>query len=335
MVNTNSNLKPTAKEHFLELIKTVKLSDLIAIAGLFVIIPGFIIVNIYLANFGIQDISLFKLKYLSAGFLFVGILSTYMFFVWKRIYYAEEDVGNIYLTISPNKKSVFVGLFSMVIVYADNAFGIVFATAFISLILFPSNEINTLFGFFVIFFIIDYPLVKLKRYQKSPKFSLSISCIFHILSVLLFFYFVEAKEPKTLFWTFLGITIAINFILDQRKKMQSGGAYITRLEGFDLIWISLLIIVLSINFGKTLYGKITSGFGGGKPISVNLLIDQKDISFFREISINVNNNASEEVSLLLETNSEIYFKKKNFAKDNNDRVIQMNKHIIKGVIYLK
>lgn len=75
MVNTNSNLKPTTKEYFLEIIKALKLSDLIAMAGLFVIIPGFIIVNIFLANFGIQDISLFKLKYLSAGFLFIGILS--------------------------------------------------------------------------------------------------------------------------------------------------------------------------------------------------------------------------------------------------------------------
>lgn len=187
MVNTNSNLKPTTKEHFLEIIKALKLTDLIAMAGLFVIIPGFIIVNIYLANFGIQDTYLFKLKYLSAGFLFIGILSIYMFFVWRRIYYAEEDVGNIYSTISPNKKSVFWGLLSMIIVYADNAFGIVFATVFASLILFPSNEINTLFGFFVIFFIIDYPLVKLKKYQKSPKFSFSLSCVFHILSVFLFF----------------------------------------------------------------------------------------------------------------------------------------------------
>lgn len=244
-------------------------------------------------------------------------------------------MGNIYLTISPNKKSVFLGLLSMIIVYADNAFGIVFAAAFASFILFPSNEINTLFGFFAIFLIIDYPLVKLKKYQKSPKFSFSLSCVFHILSVFFFLYFVEAKEPKTLFWTFLGITIAINFILDQKKKMQSGGTYITRLEGFNLIWISLLVIVLSITFGKTLYGKITPGFGGGKPISVNLVIDQKDTSFFQEISIKVNNNVSEEVSLLLETNNEIYFKKNNLVKDNNERVIQMNKHLIKGVIYLK
>lgn len=159
-------------------------------------------------------------------------------------------------------------------------------------------------------------------------------CIPYFIGLPLF-YFVEAKEPKTLFWTFLGITIAINFILEQRKKMKHGGTYITRLEGFDLIWISLLVIVLSITFGKTLYGKITPGLGGGKPISVNLVIDQKDTSFFQDISIKVNNNVSEEVSLLLETNNEIYFKKKNLVNDNNERVIQINKHLIKGVIYLK
>lgn len=320
----------TTKELLLEILKSIKLSDLIAIIGLFVIIPGFIIVNIYLANFGIQDISLFKMKYLSAGFLFIGILSIYMFFVWKRIYYAEEDVGNIHLIISPNKKSVFWGLISMIIVYADNAFGIVFAAAFTSLILFPSNEINALFGFFLIFFIIDYPLVKLKKYQKSPKFSFSLSCAFHILSVFLFFYFIKEKEPRTLFWTFLGITLAINFILDQRKKMQSGGTYITRLDVFDLVWITICIIVISITFGKTLYGKISPGFGGGKPILVNLIVNQKGTSFFQEISIKVNDNdVSEEVSLLLETNNEIYL------KNEDDKVIQISKQLIKGMIYAR
>ena len=84
---------------------------------------------------------------------------------------------------------------------------------------------------------------------------------------------------------FLGITIAINFILDKRKKIQSGGTYITKLEGFDLIWISLLVIVISITFGKTLYGKIPPGFGGGKPISVNLVIDQKTPLSFRKFQL--------------------------------------------------
>jgi hypothetical protein len=202
--SSKSNLKGTLIEAF----RVLKLSELITVLGIFVFIPGFIIVNVYLAGLGIHEHSLFRMKFLSAGFLFIALLAVYFFFVWRRIYYAEEDVGNIAITLiggSTSKFSIrFWGILSMVIVYADNGFGIVSAATLSSIILFPSEGLKIIFGIFLLFFLIDYPLYKMGKYAKHPRITSTIACSYHVLSLFLFFLFVKGEEPRALFWTFLG-----------------------------------------------------------------------------------------------------------------------------------
>jgi hypothetical protein len=91
--------------------------------------------------------------------------------------------------------------------------------------------------------------------------------------------------------------------------------------------------MFSISFGKKLYGKISPGFGGGKPVAVKLLVDQKNIPFLEEIQIKVDKNMSENVFLLFQTDGEMYIK---FLVNNkNERVVQLYKELIRGVIYVK
>lgn len=122
--------------------------------------------------------------------------------------------------------------------------------------MFPSEGIEIIFGLFLIFFLVDYPLYKLRKYEKSPRITFSISCAFHIISVFIFLFFVKQEESRGLFWTFVVITVAINIILDLRKKMKPGGGYISRLSFFDWIWIIILVIMFSISFGKNYMGRL-------------------------------------------------------------------------------
>jgi hypothetical protein len=333
--NENSKYKSYASEIF----QFFRLPDLITILSVFVLIPGFIIVNVYLADFGIYDYSLFRMKYLSAGFLFIMILAVYFFFVWRKIYYAEEDVGEIARILMTGSISKFGrsfwGFLAMIIVYADNAFGIVVATTLISMLAFPYINIGLVFGFLFLFFIIDYPMIKLNIYQKSPRVMFITSCIFHILSVFLFFAFIKEGEARMLFWTLVAITFIINSILDLRKKQQPEGSYVTKLSTFDFIWIMICVIGLSVYFGKTLYGKISPELGGGKPKTISLIIEKKDMSFFKKISIEINNNISEDLFLLQQTNNEIYIVSKKSIDEKNKNAIQLNKNLIQGIIYHK
>lgn len=333
----NNGSKTETKGLMPQALQFLKLSELITILGIFVFIPGFIIVNIYLAGLGIHDYSLFRMKYLSAGFLFIGILTVYFFFVWRRIYYAEEDVGNIAVNLIGKTNSKLLGhlwgIFSMALVYADNAFGIVVATSFVSSILFSVNKIGIFWGFLAFYFLIDYPLVRWGKYKKFPRITFTTSFVFYIVSLFVFFYFIKEKEPRTLFWIFVGITIVINFILDFRKKRQQGGNYITKLSLFDWIWVVVFIIMVGISFGKTLYGKITPGLGGGKPIAVTLMIDQNALPSVKEIPIKGSSNLTEKVFLVLQTEKEIYI---TFPIDNeNEKVVQLNKQLVQGIIYLE
>jgi len=138
-----------------------------------------------------------------------------------------------------------------------------------------------------------------------------------------------------LFWILVAITIIINSILDLRKKRQPEGSYVTKLSAFDFIWIMICVIVLSVYFGKNLYGKVSPELGGGKPKAISLIIDKKTIPFFKKISIEVNNNIAEDIFLLQQTNDEIYIVSKKSIDGKNKNAIQLNKNLIQGIIYHK
>ena len=330
-MNINSK---TNKGTFLELLLRLKLSELITILSIFILIPGFIIVNIYLGDFGIHDFSLFKMKYLSAGLLFIAILTIYIFFVWRKIYYAEEDVGNIATTLIAGTTSklgnIFWGILSMMIVMADNAFGIILASSLVSSIFFASKAVRIIFVILMFYFLIDYSLVKLKIPAKSPRVFFPLNGFIHSFFVFLFFYTVDEKEPIKLFWTFLLVTFFVNLILDMRKKLTQNGSYITKLSFFDLVWILIFVISLAISFGKFFYEKIDPALGGGRPISVSLIVDQKDIPIFQRLQIKVDQNLSEKVSLISQSENELYVVK---SEEIEGKAIQLSKKLIQGIIY--
>jgi len=57
------------------------------------------------------------------------------------------------------------------------------------------------------------------------------------------------------------------------------------------------------------------------------------MTFFQKISIKVENNLSDEVFLLLQTDKEIYVKRKALKNNKTKGAIQINKQIIRGIIY--
>ncbi|MCX5804241.1 MAG: hypothetical protein NTU69_12060 [Proteobacteria bacterium] len=313
----------------------MKAKDFLAISGIiigfFLYIQGFIIVNVSLRDLGIQYHPLLRTKYLSAGFLLIVILAVYFFFVWRSIYYAEELVDNFAAKLSHDKKSIFWGIFSMFLIYSDNAFGIVISTVFISQFLFHIKQLNVFWGFLCFFFLVDYPINKLKMHEKYPRFFLPLSCLFYVSSVIIFFYFVKAKEAINLFWMFVCITFFINLLLDLRKKFVSK-SYITRINMFDIVWIGIIYIVLSITFGKLFYTKIDSTYGGGKPIEVSIFVKKEEVQQLKQLPIKFDDNKSEKVLLILQTESDIYIKSKT-PNEKSDSVIQLNKNIVSSIIY--
>jgi len=321
----------------LKVTQSLRIPELIAFLGILIFIPGFIIVNVYLTSFGIHDFSVFRMKYLSAGFLFFGILAVYSIFVWNRIYFVEEDLPKIINTLAKNMTSKFwaliLGLFSTFLLYADNAFGIVFASSLAGVVLFQSREIGIFFGVYLIFFLIDYPLIKLGKYAKYPKVTYIFSFFFYIISVIIFLVFVKDYGPRMIFWGFVFVTIAINFLLDLRKKKQLNGSYMTKLSVFDWIWVIILAIVFSASFGRILYGKISPAFGGGEPTVIALIIDSKSIPLFRQTQIKIDNNSSEDVLLLMETDKEIYITKRVPNEDKTQKALRINKNIIQAIVY--
>lgn len=249
----------------------------------------------------------------------------------------EEDLPKIIVTLVQNTASkvwaVTLGLFSIFLLYADNAFGIVFASSLLSLILFQSRGIGILFCVYLIFFLIDYPLIKLGKYAKYRKITFTISFFFHILSIIVFLVFVKDYEPRRIFWGFVFITIAINILLDLRKRRQSNGSYITKLSLFDWIWILIFIIIFSTSFGSTLYGKISPSLGGGEPAVITLIIDSEDIPLFRQTQIKIDNNSSEDILLLMETDKEIYITKKGPIEGKTPKALRLNKNMIQAIVY--
>jgi hypothetical protein len=329
MTSTNNNSK--SEKSFLETLQLLSIPNLVAILGIFIYIPGCIIVNSYLIDYGVQDFSLFRIKYLSAGFVFIIIFTLYFIIVLQSIYYFDEKFDKILITLNPEKNSFFWIIFSTIRVIAEYALRHIVAVLVISTMFFPEkiSHINVSMRFFITLTGVIFLIVTSRLSQKWPKTVYSISGIFYLSSPFLFFHYLETTVTFKLLLMFIGIsTLYVSTLFITNKK-------IINFDKSDYFVILLFLILTSAFFGKLLYGDVKPEFGGGTQVPIKLIINKKNTPLFQEIPIVVNNNISEKVFLLLQTNNEYYIIKNKDSKYNNtEKSIQLSKKIIQGIIFV-
>jgi hypothetical protein len=292
--------------------------------GLFAVVLyvfGYIIVNMYFARYGIVSKGPLNQSYLSAGLTFVLILGLFFVTVGLKVHRMDED-GKALRGYKPQwLRSSFWWVIILTCLLARIALAITFITSVVMLT-FLRGSAAWLLPALGAYVAIDYPLTLFKLYARFPISGTLFSSTLYI--VLIWFAASRAhnRDFTFLFWVFTILAMMLLMELEFDKMFQSRSA--TRF----LVAVSASIL-LAISYGEMVYEKIPQSAGGGKPLTVQLLISPQGASAIVQF-MKVQSSLSEEVQLLSEDADE--FVVLSNSSDGAVHPIRLSKRLVDGVL---
>lgn len=262
---------------------------------------GFIIVNVYLASFGIRAFSLARATYISAGILFVithfiisvfgSILSWIVISLWIKV---EERVKK---KPGLQHKATF---FLIYLVIASIFFFVIFLLGLFAFLHAPTAPVGSMSPFQLTFLI---------KYE-----SLVVIIIMIMTGIL--------------------IGMLIRWYIN--RHVVAGYRELTNLVSLNkfiltcLVLMSPLLLMNTLQmWARSLYPEISPAFGGGAPVVVRLeVFDDKNSNLFTEIGLDVANNLTSPIRLIDNTDETL------IILLNNGNAAELDKSLIANILYL-
>jgi len=114
-----------------------------------------------------------------------------------------------------------------------------------------------------------------------------------------------------------------------KSVIQSGDNNRTTKPYFALITAVIFPLILLTSWSQSIYPMINPAFGGGRPISIQIeLNDENNQNLFRKMNIQIVNNVSEPIKLMDDSNETIA------VLLTNASAIRISKSYIANIIYL-
>lgn len=252
------------------------IAQTVAISTVVLYVFGFIVVNTYLAKFGIVSLGLFEARYVPAGAFVGALLFIYIVTAGLHVYYGPEKVGEL---VSAGKKdgkvSTLWGIFSMIHTYAGLGYGLALATTLVGWYFLDDGGAELLIIPMLLFYMIDFPLREKGTLDRLPRFSAILLFGFYCLFIATYVYVIDNNSLHALF----AVLFAIAFVQNQVQHEQDRTGHQSFSSRLMLIVaVPTVLLVLCLFVGRTLYGEVPRGVGGGKPPVVRLLFSDEAIS---------------------------------------------------------
>lgn len=280
----------------------------IATLSLVLYVSGFIVLNSHLASFGIQSFALLEPRYVMAGGLLFLTLGIYTAFAGRRVFYLDHDIQEFSKLGRGSRFSTIWEVFAGIHVITEALFGTVFAAWLIGGLLAEKRPSDLFFAVGGSFFLFDYALVWSGFYKRNPKAGARIAFLLHFMVVFLFFLLSEEQLPRDLFWAFVGLSLVLNLLLDLRNRIGQSESY----RIFEAGWVLFTVLLFSLYFGSSVYGRVRTSLGGGKPQPVRLILTDADKEKLSQIR-NKNALFSKKILLVAENENEVILRVPNNA----------------------
>jgi hypothetical protein len=301
---------------FLEIVPKISLS-FVALSYIF----GFIIVNTHLGNFGIFSTTVLKAKYIASGAVFL---------VFALL--AGMTIYPFLLFVSGRQPSLkWEGLYSL---------GSLFFMAFLLQHIAPEAVSPRSLNLSSIYFKIALGLWIICGILMVMSTSL-LSNKISKLKAPLYFVFMGAAAYQTIkpdiFWIFFWISVlgvwAFAFIA-RILKVATKQMKVSADMAIAAIWLLSALLALCKSYSDYLYPKITSQYGGGKPVSVTLLLTRGDDSGLGSL-FHDNQTSSERMQdvTLLDEDADYFFIQRQTGQEIE--TIRIRKPLVNAVISLK
>jgi len=238
--------------------------SLVSLAIAYVI--GFLVVNAHLAKFGISDIEFVSARYLLAAANFAFFLVCLYLFAGRAVFlgpkWLSEDLKHIPASGGSRKWPLIVFVHSLVALVFFCCFS---AATFTTVALWQAE--TTLFyavlgGTFIIVYTLDVTNLDIR----FPRSTLLVQLCVKLAAICAFFITPKWENLTTVFFSFLGIALHINFVLDHLKRYKLTVDRAT----FTVIYSLLFLLVAALWFGALLYGRVSPKLGGARPVQVSV-----------------------------------------------------------------
>lgn len=275
--------------------KIESIGSLLVLLGIVAYIIGFIIVNSYISGIGLRNMEIFRVRYIAASALFSAVSIVFLFFVLRRVYYLDHDIGE-FAKMRPQSGAwaLFCGLF----VITEIVFSALLSSVIIGFAIFakPSSS-NHIFLILILWFLVDYTLSVTGVWKRFPYVAIPITFLGHIIFIVLGFSSVDYFPILKIFWFFIAYGFVANFIIDFTSRFNWSIKYVA-------ICCIGIVLTAAAYFGSVFYPHIRAEFGGGLPQTAYLIMESKLNTELRSI-LSMTGNASCELEILAETSDEL------------------------------
>lgn len=294
---SNDNDAPDVFENIEKVIKTITSisTSLVGLSFVFYAI-GFVIVNLYLLSLGARKFDLLNPAYFSAGITFVGINgASIVFSAWFTFL--------LYLQLKKNRSGI-----DKFVTYSSKSTGIN--------ILVTVSGILSGFSFWFIWLSFSTSAESLNldwRQKLSQVMYIILLSVFSASVSLMIQYIIETRE--------IGVDrVLADSTLSKKFRTWTTTAILIMLYiPFNLVTI----------WGQLYYPQINPAFGGGKPVTIELVakddISQKSLE---TIGIKFTNGISESIKLVDDDEKAI------LIVLNNGNAVKISKDLLSNIIYL-
>lgn len=278
---------------------------------------GFLIVNSYLASFGIISIGILKARYIGAGAVFLMFVLIAGVVLYPIALFFSRRQSNLKV------ENIFSSAGSLIFMQYL-LFHIAPETAFMNSPGKPSIYVwATLVGIAILILALSRFVVKLSRIR-LPSYCIGMGLI------------IYTTFDKRVLWIFLWLLIMAfiaGYFISELDKVRSKSMPIS-----DMVFVTMIAVSFSLtlceSYAAQLYPKIKNEYGGGKPVSVTLVLsgieDQELKGLFGD-----ENKTTENLQdvTLIDEDAEYFFILKQTGKET--KAMRIKKSLVNAVIHQK
>ena len=130
------------------------------------------------------------------------------------------------------------------------------------------------FGFYAglsVAFFVTYTFSITNWDIKFPKLCEIVTLILKVFAIYAFFVSVSSGVMLIAFFTYFGLFVFINFVIDGFDRYRTTPDRIT----FSAIYAAVFLLVTAVGYGTLFYGKVSTKLGGAHPQSVSIALSEE------------------------------------------------------------
>ncbi|MCX5819729.1 MAG: hypothetical protein NT047_07445 [Deltaproteobacteria bacterium] len=266
--------------------------------GIFYVL-GFLVINAHLNKYGVSDLDIANVRYLAAGAVYTFYLVLFYLFGGRAILFTKKWMGEEIDFLRKTGASERWSLLAFIHSFVHLIFFLCLSAASFSSIAFSGTETFFFYGVLSLAFLIDYTMDVRNLDVRYPKLHLVIQFAIKIPAIVVFFILAESWKPITVFFTYLGIAMYLNFVLDNFERHRMTADKIL----FSAIYTIVFFLGTAVSFGALTYGDVSRKIGGGHSIEANIALKEEYSELLNSKGQSLSNL---EVKVIYVTNKHLY-----------------------------